>query len=209
MAADPEAPLEPSGDERRPEAPDTSASFMTLGLVFYGVLAAAGVIWRLGFYDEPIFYASSAAAVVGLSPVRDVVLGLAVAGALIGLSELMTRAAWGDRLARAMAEALGGLSVPDALLLAFASGIAEEVFFRGALQPRVGWVAASVLFGCVHFVPRREFVPWTVFAIAAGFCLGALFEWTGSLLAPITAHVAINAVNLPLLVKRYGPTARS
>ena len=36
-----------------------------------------------------------------------------------------------------------------------------------------------------------------------GFALGGLFEWTGSLLAPVVAHTAINAVNLPLLVHRY------
>ncbi len=124
---------------------------------------------------------------------------------LIGLSDWTTRVTrWGDALARALAEALGPLSLPDALLLAAASGFAEELFFRGALQPRVGWLLASLLFGCVHFVPRREFLPWTVFAVGAGFLFGGLFLWTGNLVAPIVAHAVVNGVNLPLLVRRYG-----
>ena len=103
-----------------------------------------------------------------------------------------------------MAEPLRGLGVPDALLLAAASGLAEEMFFRGALQPRVGLVVASALFGVLHFAPRRELLPWTVFAVVMGFVLGWLFAWSGSLLAPVIAHTVINAVNLPLLVRRYG-----
>jgi membrane protease YdiL (CAAX protease family) len=185
-------------------------SFVTLGLVFYGVLAAAGVVWRIGFYQEPILFASAAAEERGLSLARDLALGLLAGGLLIAGSDWMTRkTAWGDRLARALVLALGRLSVPDALLLALASGVAEEVFFRGALQPRVGWLAASLLFGCLHFVPRRELLPWTGFALVAGLIFAALFEWTGNLVAPIAAHVLVNGVNLPWLIRRYAGTDAS
>jgi membrane protease YdiL (CAAX protease family) len=57
----------------------------------------------------------------------------------------------------------------------------------------------------VHFVPRREFLPWTGFSVAAGFLLGWLFESTGNLVAPIAAHALVNGVNLSLLVRRYAP----
>lgn len=197
-------PADPrSGGAAAPES--GGPGFVRLGLLFYGVLAAVGVIWRLGFYGEPILYASPAAQAEGLRWIRDGLLGIAAAGVLIGGSDWMTRkTAWGEDLARAMAAALGRLSLADALLLALASGFAEEVFFRGALQPRVGWLLASILFGCVHFVPRREFLPWTGFAIVAGFLFGALFVWTGNLVAPVVAHTIVNGVNLPLLVRRYG-----
>jgi membrane protease YdiL (CAAX protease family) len=182
---------------------------VTLGLVFYGALAAAGIVWRLGFYGEPILYADAESAARGLRPLRDGVAGVVVALGIIWLSDWTTRRTeWGENLARAMAQSLGRLSVPDALLLALASGLAEEVFFRGALQPRVGWVLASLLFGCVHFVPRREFLPWTGFAIGAGFLFGGLFTWTGNLVAPVVAHVVVNGVNLPLLIRRHGPGRR-
>ena len=192
-------------EARNPSDEQRSESFVTLGLVFYGLLAAAGIIWRLGFYGEPILYADAAGEALGLSLVRDVLVGGFAAAVLIGFSDWTTRhTVWGDQLARSMAPVLGKLSVPNAILLALASGFAEEVFFRGALQPRVGWVLASLLFGCVHFVPRREFLPWTGFAIGAGFVFGGLFVWTGNLVAPMVAHIVVNAVNLPLLVRRYG-----
>jgi hypothetical protein len=209
VSTTPEPPLGSPSDSSTPSPgpPDATpgAGFVTLGLLFYGVIGVAAVIWRIGFYGESILYASAAAEEAGLSPVRDVALGLLAGGLLIGISDWMTRAtAWGDRLARAMAAVLGRLSVPDALLLALASGLVEEVFFRGALQPRVGWLLASLLFGCVHFIPRREFLPWTGFALVAGVIFAALFEWTGNLVAPVTAHVLVNAVNLPWLIRRYG-----
>ncbi len=196
-----EQPVEPARDSG-----PTETNFVRLGLLFYAALAAAGGVWRIGFYDEPILFTSVAAQAEELSLGRDLLLGVAAAAALIALSDWATlKTRWGDDLARAMARALGPLSVSNAVLLALVSGFAEEVFFRGALQPRVGWLLASLLFGCVHFVPRREFLPWTGFAIGAGLLFGALFVWTGNLLAPVTAHVVVNGVNLPRLVRRYGP----
>jgi membrane protease YdiL (CAAX protease family) len=130
------------------------------------------------------------------------------AGAVITLSHVLTWATgWGQRLAEALASLLGPLGLSTCLLLAAVSGIAEEALFRGALQPRVGLVAASLIFGLAHFVPRREYAPWTVFSVAAGLLLGLLFEATGNLVAPIVAHAGINAVNLRLLSTRYGPPA--
>ncbi|MFP6625232.1 MAG: CPBP family intramembrane glutamic endopeptidase [Myxococcota bacterium] len=196
-----EQPVEPQRDSG-----PTETNFVQLGLLFYAALAVAGGVWRIGFYDEPILFTSVAAQAEELSLGRDLLLGVAAAAALIALSDWATlKTRWGEDLARAMARALGPLSVSNAVLLALVSGFAEEVFFRGALQPRVGWLLASLLFGCVHFVPRREFLPWTGFAIGAGFLFGALFVWTGNLLAPVTAHVVVNGVNLPRLVRRYGP----
>ena len=134
----------------------------------------------------------------------DTGLGLAVAAATIALSRKITECTrWGDAMGRALAELLGERSVRDCMLLAVASGVAEEAFFRGALQPAVGWLPASLIFGLVHFAPKRELLPWTGFALCAGLLLGALFEFTGNLVAPIVAHVGINAVNLRRLVVRY------
>ncbi len=102
----------------------------------------------------------------------------------------------GRALAQRLAEILGPLSGAQVVVLALASGLAEEAFFRGALQPRVGLVIASLLFGLAHLVPRRELAPWAGFAALAGVLLGALFDYTGNLLAPAIAHVLVNGVNL-------------
>ncbi len=193
-----------SSDPREPSADQPEADFVRTGLLFYGAMAITAVLWRVGVYQEPIFYASAEFESLGPQLVRDVGIGLALGAGIIIVSAAVTHLTrWGEELARAMAEALGPISVPDAILLAFASGLAEEMFFRGALQPRVGWVVASLLFGLVHFVPRREFYPWTIFAILTGFVLGGVFEMTGNLVAPVTAHFFVNAVNLPLLVRNH------
>lgn len=175
--------------------------------VFYGVLLLLALGWRSGWAGEPLLYAGPEAAAQGVSWLRDVGVGAAAAALVIVVSgELTERMPWGRRLAERLAALLGRPSPAQIALLALSSGIAEEAFFRGALQPRVGLVAASLLFGLAHFAPRRELLPWTAFSVVAGFLLGALFEGTGNLVAPIVAHVGINWVNLRLLVKRYGQT---
>jgi len=128
---------------------------------------------------------------------------------VILLSDQLTRhTGAGERLARALAAALGALPLSRCIGLALMSGIAEEALFRGVLQPRVGLVVASLLFGLAHFVPRRELLPWSAFAVLAGLLFGRLFDATGNLLAPTLAHVLINAVNLRLLSQRYASPAR-
>ena len=86
----------------------------------------------------------------------------------------------------------------DLVLVSVASGVGEEVFFRGALQPVLGIVVASLLFGVLHLGPDRRYLIWTLWAIGAGFLFGFLYLWTGGLLAPITAHVLHNAATLLL-----------
>jgi len=207
---DPHKAQEPDEDPTpEPQAGERPAiDLVRAGLVFYGVMLAVGLVWRMGLYGEPILYASDEAAAQGVRWGRDLGLGVAAGVGVVLASHVFTE--WtrmGDALARALAGTIGVMALPDLLLLAMASGLGEELLFRGALQPRVGLVWASLLFGCVHFVPRREFLPWTVFAILAGFLFGALFAWTGNLIAPVVAHTIVNGVNLPLLVRRYGADA--
>ncbi len=201
--------MDPMQDAPEPAPePMSAAGFVRMGLVLYGGMMAAALIWRVGFYGESILFASDAAAAQGVAWGRDLAIGAGCGLAVVAVSALMTwGTTWGEALARALAGTMGRLSIPDALLMAFASGLAEEMLFRGALQPRVGLVWASLLFGSVHFIPQRAFLPWTVFAIACGFVLGALFEATGNLVAPVTAHIVINGINLPLLSRHFGEAA--
>ena len=100
------------------------------------------------------------------------------------VSELLTR--WtdlGEALADVLGEGLAGIGIADAILLALASGIAEEMLFRGALQPAVGLFWASLIFGACHFLPRKELALWSVYAVLMGFAFGWLYEWTGHLVA--------------------------
>jgi len=174
-------------------------------LVFYAVMLALAALgsWLAG---ASLFYASPEAARAGVHWGRDAGTGLAAAALMVLASQQLTlRTRWGARTARALGALLGYLDWRRCLLLAAASGVAEEALFRGALQPRVGLVAASLLFGLAHFVPRRELLPWTLLSLVAGFVLGGLFAATGNLLAPVLAHAVVNALNLRFVSRRYAP----
>lgn len=171
---------------------------------FYGVLLVLALAWRGLLFGENLLLAPPPRGGWG-APLVDFAWGLAAAAGTIALSFWLTRRTrMGEGLARALARVLGPLEWRHCLGLALVSGVAEEAFFRGALQARVGLLVASVLFALAHFVPRRELAPWCGFSFAAGLLLGGLFELTGNLIAPITAHVVINAVNLRLLVREFG-----
>ncbi len=186
------------------------ATLVQMSALFYSVIAVVAALWRVKWAGEPLFFVDAAAQERGIDWLRDLPLGLAAGALVIVLSYLFTR--WtdvGDALARKLASALGPLTLVQTTFLALISGFAEEVFFRGAVQPRVGLAVASILFGFAHFVPRREFYLWTVFSVFAGFLLGTLFQYTGNLIAPIAAHALVNAVNLPILVRQYRDTEKS
>jgi membrane protease YdiL (CAAX protease family) len=171
-------------------------------LVFYAAFLAVAIVWRMGFQGESLVLASASDRIHWL---RDPLLGLG-AGALViaGSDALTARTRIGAALARALAAALGPLRTRDCVVLALLSGVAEEALFRGALQPQVGLVWASLLFALAHLVPRRELLPWSVFSLAAGFLLGGLYAATGNLVAPIVAHFTIYAVNLRKLSRDFG-----
>ena len=193
-------PIDPLRSTPRPPARPALVRWASL---FYGGLAALSLGWA-ALAGTPWAFASEAARRVGVRWASDIGLGLAAAAAVIGLSHVVTtRTRWGETLGRELARAIGPLSGSQSAWLAALSGFAEEAFFRGALQPRIGWAAATLLFGLAHFVPRRELLPWTGFAIAVGALLGALFEATGNLVAPVVAHAVVNGINLRLLTQRY------
>jgi membrane protease YdiL (CAAX protease family) len=107
---------------------------------------------------------------------------------------------------RRIAEELGPSLVDNAdrsslVLVSLFSGVGEEVFFRGAVQPEFGLVVAALAFGLVHVGPDRRYLVWTAWAVLAGFLFGFLYEVTGGLLAPVIAHTTHNAATF-LLWKR-------
>jgi uncharacterized protein len=187
-----------SGPAQR--APDR-VPFVRRAAIAYGLLAAVALFWN-GWAGHPWAYLDTDAAARGVRWGRDLGVGLASAAAVIALSQILTaRTRWGAALAAELAAALGPLTLRECAVLAALSGFAEEAFFRGALQPRLGWLGASLVFGLAHLAPRRSLWPWTGFALLSGGLLGALFAVTGNLVAPVAAHVAINAVNLRLLTR--------
>jgi membrane protease YdiL (CAAX protease family) len=196
--------LEKTPAEEVPPGGASGEGFLPMALAFYGVLLLAAVCWSR-WTGTSLFYLTAEADRSTDALVLNAFTGLLVAAAVIGLSEAITRwTTWGDRMSQELARLIGRCSIRDCIVLGLASGIAEEAFFRGAMQPRLGLLGTSLIFGLVHFAPKRELLPWTGFALAAGFLLGGLYVATGSLIAPVVAHVVINAVNLRQLGVRYG-----
>jgi len=166
-------------------------------------LALAAVAWR-GLVDGalPWQHPHTPVLPLGLRLAAGTAMGLAIVAGSRWLTRVVPA---GARLAEGLGELLGPLSRGQVLVFALASGLAEEAFFRGALQPRVGLLGASVLFALAHFAPRRDLAVWALFALGAGAVFGVLFDWTGDLVAPALAHVIVNGLNLPWLSRRAAP----
>jgi len=163
-------------------------------LVIYSAtgLGAWLLTWWLTDYS-PFFYPDTTP-----RPLPEILGHGAGAGLLVVLlSRLLERYfAWARALARRMIDLIGPLDGPSILVISLSSAIGEEMLFRGFLQPSIGLIASSLLFGLLHIGPNRAYWPWTVMAIAMGFAFGALYLFTGTLLAPILAHFTINFFNL-------------
>ncbi len=167
-----------------------------LAWIFYLLLAVAGALWigmRAGSIPPELFVRPSVWW-------QDAGLGAGAAALLLAGWELLRRRApAARRLERDLAELLGGLDRVQVAALALLSGFAEELFFRGAVQSAWGWLPATLLFAVLHGGPGPAYRLWGLFALAAGAALGGLMEWRGALLAPVTAHVLVNWINLSRL----------
>jgi len=101
-----------------------------------------------------------------------------------------------DELNRATLQLYGGLETPlAALAVALASGTAEELLFRGALQPRFGLLLTALTFGVVHL---QYGVNWALLSVGAiGLALG-LYRRHINTTACILVHALYNLAALLL-----------
>jgi len=75
------------------------------------------------------------------------------------------------------------LPIPAVLLLV---GPCEELFWRGLIQARAGFVFALAGYAAVHLWERKAVL--VLAAVVGGAFWGALFAWRGTLVAPIVSH---------------------
>ncbi len=170
------------------------ARWLWLSLAFY--TAVGGVALAARFWTDRHLPWGAPGVSPWPLPLRAAA-GVAFGLALVGASQLWSaRSPAGRRLALELAALVRGITPPLAIVLAAVSSLAEEALFRGALQPALGWLVASGLFGLAHFLPSPGLRVWSVAAGLAGLGLGALFAWSGDLVAPALAHFVLNAVNL-------------
>jgi membrane protease YdiL (CAAX protease family) len=179
--------------------PDASRSWSrpALVLILYLGLASAGVAWSTLRGDATVWRVTGRAT-------PQIFLGI-VAGALIGLGFVFAsrfathRFEWARALHRDMRALLGPLPGTEIIVLALASALGEEIFFRGALLPAIGLWGSSAIFALLHIGPKPRFLPWTLSSLVAGLVFGQLFLWAGDLSGPVVAHFTVNALNLRYL----------
>jgi membrane protease YdiL (CAAX protease family) len=171
----------------------------------YLILALAGAIWigaRRGVIPLSLFFDPKG---WWLDLGAGAGAGLLLLGAWWGAERTFPLA---KELEARLAATLGSITTSEAVALAALSGFAEELFFRGAVQGTLGWIAATALFGVLHSGPGKAFRLWTLFAFVAGALFGGIMVWRGNLLGPVVGHFLVNAVNLRRLAGRVEDSAR-
>ena len=177
---------------------------MIAAAILYSTFSAAALLWMRGREPGEIWRR------LGHSGGAGGWLAGVAAGGAIGLAVVAATAAlglgfgWARTLERRFAAVLGRLTAVEILALAVASALGEELLFRGALQPALGWAATGLLFGAVHVPVGRDLWPWPLFAAAMGFLFGAEEAWTGTLAAPMATHAVVNGLNLWRISSRAG-----
>jgi membrane protease YdiL (CAAX protease family) len=101
-------------------------------------------------------------------------------------------------LETALGPALASASHLTLIVIALLAGVCEELLFRGVLQPLLGLVWTSLLFGLLHAVT----VPYAVIAAVLGMYLGWQMEATGDLVTPIVTHTLYDWLAFLVLRRR-------
>ncbi len=162
-------------------------------LVLYLGLGSAGVVWSV-LRGHPFFWRLPDHP--SRNPWMGALVGVAMGFGIVFVSRLAAhRFEWARSLHRDFRARLGPLPDSEILILAGASSIGEEVFFRGAMLPAWGLAISSIVFSLLHIGPRLRYLPWTVSALGAGLMFGQLFAWSGDLTGSVLAHFTVNFLN--------------
>jgi len=158
----------------------------------FAVMAFAGV----GLYIRRSFAASSDRLGLVAPAWWHITLALGAAGAFWILGEVslwLSQIYTPDLTAKVQTTSdhlFGGLGGAAGIAaIALLPGFCEELLFRGALQPRLGLLATSLLFAAIHTEYVLSFDVATIFLIAIGL---GLIRRHANTTATITCHVAYN-----------------
>ncbi|RME02744.1 MAG: CPBP family intramembrane metalloprotease [Planctomycetota bacterium] len=145
-------------------------------------------------------------------PIWNLLLGMGIGLIVVTLSQLSSNSlSWAKKMEERFCPFFANLTLKHIFLLALLSSIGEELFFRGAMQPVFGITLTSLIFGSLHILPPNEGekldifskYSWTIFAIAMGFLLGYMYEFSQNILAPISTHFWVNFLNMYFLSTKY------
>ena len=184
--------LEAPPSVRRSEAP--------LALAVHGTLTAITIGVALVRDQNPLVTAPALDLPAWLRVLLSLAGGAVLAVATVRATRtFVKRWGWAKLLLSDLRPGVRNAGNATLVVLGIASGVAEELFFRGLLAPALGLLLSSLAFGALHQLRGRAGWIWSGWAGVMGVLFGGLFLATGSLLGPIVAHVAINVVNLRFL----------
>jgi membrane protease YdiL (CAAX protease family) len=118
---------------------------------------------------------------------------------------LVTHARWAEQLHLHLRSELLGTTSSQMVVLAGLSAWSEELLFRAALGPAIGFVGSSALFGLIHHAPSASYLQRAAWAFGMGLLFSGMYLASGTLLAPIAAHWLINYENMQYICN-YDPT---
>jgi membrane protease YdiL (CAAX protease family) len=169
------------------------AALLVAGFFWHGTAEDTNDVWRL----DP----SQSWLTLVWTPLLGVAVGLASVQAFRALE---VRMAWLPELHREFRAIFGQPRTTELVLLASASALGEEVFFRGAMLDAWGPWVSPLVFAFLHIPPRLSLWPWTASSFALGVAFAELTLLTGNLGAAVAAHFTINLLNLRY-VTRHAP----
>lgn len=182
-----------------PETARRRSVFTGVVFAYVGVGALAlAAAWALGVnpLETSAWLGTSGVAAATMSAGFGAMIAVATIAAT---RVLLRRAAWARTLHADLRPVVRDQGDGTLVFMALASGIGEELLFRGLLVPLAGVFVSAALFGIVHQVRGPARWGWMAWATLMGLLFALLFRFTGSLVGPILAHVAINAANLRVL----------
>lgn len=194
----------PRNGVRVPSTQHPSSSTSTRPVVvacFYAGLLVAGFFWHAVGEDSNNVWSSD--------PDRGLfrLLGTLAIGAVLGaitvqvFRALELHMAWLSDLHLEFRAIFGRPSRGELWLLASASALGEEVFFRGAMLDAWGLWISSAVFALLHIPPRRGLWPWTASSLVLGLFWGWITQLTGDLGVAVGAHFVINLQNLTYITR--------
>jgi len=178
---------------------------------FYVATAALAVVWTTGGFLSGPLHLGRAHTRTGSDQARPVVQSLALGALLLGIflagGLLVSRVpALRDPVVRLLDHArLGWL--PAIALITAANGVAEEIYFRGALYAAIGRRYPVLLTTAVYTIATAgSGIPLLVLAAASlGLLTGLQRRVTGGILASIITHL-IWSLGMLLLLPLVLPT---
>ncbi|XP_038886748.1 uncharacterized protein LOC120076873 isoform X2 [Benincasa hispida] len=179
------------------------SSVLRACIITSGLIAALGVIIRQVSHGAsieglPVIDCTSEVSFSFEMRQLQLIIGLVV---LISSSRFLLLKAWPDFAESSEAanrQVLTSLQPLDYVVVAFLPGISEELLFRGALMPLLGFNWASVvvtaaIFGVLHLGGGRKY-SFAIWATFVGLAYGYASIESSSIVVPMASHALNNLV---------------